>query len=207
MAPRGFTIIELVVGVAIIITLTGLLVAPWTNGLQTFASINFGQQSSSLYLEAYATMRQNVRIAVDLPSTYTSPDGKNTYTAGGANGASTLILKLFSITQKTSTDSTGTYTYDVNNCNSYDYIVYQLGGDNGDELHEITYADANSERQSGDHVLVTGVDSLTFTVPTPSTGQHHTVTAAISVMTTALRRTIERSHTQTMVDLNDTVQS
>ncbi len=180
----GFSLIELIIAAGIMITLGGVILTTSIDGLETFSSVHDDQKFFSSFVEMYSRIDNFVRVAVEFPTSYTTPAGV-TYTAG----PTTLIMKLKGIA------STG-----APECPSFDYVVYHMTG--GNDLHELVISAPDSARVSHDQVVVYGLTELLFTQDKPA-GLHRSVTLDATLTHKSRSHNSIRSHQQIMVARND----
>lgn len=186
---RAFSTIELVVSLAITLIIMQVILMTWMSGIENFTLINFKQGRDSAFIEMYQRADRFVRVATEFPDTYTSPEGA-TYTAdpSGATSTPTLIMKLNAIQA------------DGSICEGYfDYVIFDYDQTER-TLREIVVTDPNSSRQSSNQRVATGVTQLTF-LQNPAT--HRTVVLEATISQDSFRRSIDKTHKQTMVARNN----
>jgi hypothetical protein len=180
---KGFTLVELMVGMGTLIVITTVVLGIWVSGIQNFSLINFTQAREASFFDTYDRIDNNVRIATSFPASYLDTSTNTTYTAG----ANTLIVALHAVT------ASGAI------CAYTDTVVYNYSGNT---LTELVFPDANSSRVKRATPIGQNISTLTFT-QSKATSDHRIVTLSVTNSKLINRETITSTHTQSMVALND----
>lgn len=194
---KGFTLIELIVGMGIMVILLSFVMVPWISGIESFSTANLSQQSTSAFIETYSRIDKNVRIAKEVdPSLPTVPPaGLSAYYTGTTVATDTMVLQI----------------YQTKNC-YFDYVVYQLKPNSAGtkDLHEIMVPSlaiagnpASVPHSASDQIIMTGVTDFAVTparVGTATVNNQATVTLKTSQG--KVPRTIVRQQTRTMESRN-----
>lgn len=135
---KGFTLVELIISVAVAALIGGLLMAIFVNNTGVFYRES-SKVSEGLGLnDSLVSIRSSIKQAQAVASSYTSY----------SSSASELVLKIPSI------DSSGNILGSV-----YDYIVYTV---RQSRLYLKAFPDAASSRKSLDQILTNNIDSIVF---------------------------------------------
>lgn len=181
---KGFTLIELIVGMGLLSVITFVLLSASVTGIQSFSITSAKQSNTSAFLEMYGRMDNYTRIAVEFPTSCSAAQCGADYTAS----STTIIMRLASLSE-----------IETNECNYSDYVIFTL---NGKELLEIVVADSHSSRKSHNQIVAKNLDAFSITQAKPD-GAHRTVTVNATITQTEAGRTVNQSHAQTMVARND----
>lgn len=188
MTRKGYSIIELLVGMTITSFLLTILFTVGVSGLENFNIATFNQQRDSRFLETYNRIDQYVRVANEFPASYDS-DLNNPSNPVYTTDSNTLVMKMYSL----NSDGTACET-------SNDYVVYDL---QGKVLYEIVFAAAGSSRTSHNQIISNNISAITFTQTKPSADVHRIVKADISISQSVPGRTVTSQHSEEMVARND----
>ncbi|HEY1074795.1 MAG TPA: prepilin-type N-terminal cleavage/methylation domain-containing protein [Patescibacteria group bacterium] len=178
----GFTLIEVMVGLAITSFISVILLNASITGLQNFTFVSNAQHRVSSFLEIFNRIDRHVRLAATFPTEYPELSSQPLYTAN----ATTLIMKLHSVKSDGSRCS-----------NNFDYVIYTL--ENG-KLREQVKTDPVSARAATDQTLLSNVSELLFTQTVKTRRE---VTVKLTQQMLDGNRTVTRTNEQTMVARND----
>ncbi len=143
----AFSLIELIIGVAIISIIAIMLSFSWIDASRNFNVINILQGNNSSFLESFKVVDDNVRSAIAFPISYTHPVTGVVYTI---DDGKTLIMRQYGLANLKGQV----------NCNISDYIIYTMDANNN--LLEIVVADPQSARSSRNVIRFKTAKSLSF---------------------------------------------
>lgn len=173
---KGFTIIELMVGMGTLTIVTTIVLGIWVSGIQNYSLVSFTQAREASFFDTYNRVDNHVRIAKNFPASYLDTATNTMYTTN----SSTLIMELHALTE------------DGNICDYTDTVVYTYSGTT---LTERMYPDVNSVRTKRATIIGQNISSLTFT-QLKEAGNHRIVTLALTSQKQVNRQVLTSTHAQ-----------
>lgn len=177
----GFTIVELVTGIAIIGLVSFLVAAVYFAHFKLFSNQNTAIDIASENRLAVDEITNQIRESETIVNTCSACGGDTT-------GSTILVLRLWPL------NASGEPT-DPGSTNAYDYIIYKLDPTDNTKLLKKTFADATipSSRSSGSKIIAAKLSNLQFTYDNVDP----TLAAEVTITITNTAKSSSKTHTYT----------
>jgi prepilin-type N-terminal cleavage/methylation domain-containing protein len=180
---RGFTLIELMVAMGLLASLSIVVLSASVSGTQNFAALSNISRENSLFSDVFNRIDRNIRTGVDFPDSFYDMNA-NYYQAD----ASTLIIRIPSL------KSDGTPCEQ-----NFDHIIYRISAN---QMQELVRTDPISARSETTQTLMADVLSPSAFTKT-LIGSRPSYSLTLIHQRTVSGKSVSTTRMQTMVARND----